>query len=89
MKLLILGLLAIAVLSTASRRDCYWRWHSEARDRAAEARQEARQEARERAREFRAERHQEIRAWREQRDRIRQQIRDDIRAFRNDWSYTY
>jgi hypothetical protein len=70
MKLLILGLLAIVVLSAGSHRDCFWQWHGEARERA---------------REFRAERHQELRAWREQRDRIRQQIRADIRDFRHDW----
>jgi hypothetical protein len=70
MKLLILGLLAIAVLSTASRRDCFWQGHGEARERA---------------REFHQERRKEMHAWREQRDRIREQIRADIRDFRHDW----
>jgi hypothetical protein len=70
MKLLILGLLAIVVLSTASSRDCFWRWRGEDRERT---------------REFRQERRKEMHAWREQRDRIREQIRADIRDFRHDW----
>jgi hypothetical protein len=92
MKLLILGLLAIVLLASGSRRDCFWRWHTEARLRAMDARErtiEAREEARAHARQFREERREEMRAWRaaarEQRERIRAEIRKDIR----DWRYTY
>ena len=90
MKLLILGLLAIALLAAGSRRDwdCSLRWQSEARERAIEARREARERAREfraaQKEEWRAQR-EELRAWRdaarEERDRIRHEIRD--------WRYTY
>ena len=103
MKLLILGLLAVALFAAGSSRDCFWQWSSEARQKAIEARErviEARQEARERAREFRAEQRDAWRArrdaWRaqrdaarEQRDRIRDQIRRQIREDLRDWRYTY
>jgi hypothetical protein len=88
MKLLILGLLVVALLAAGSRRrewrdgpDCSWRWRSEARERAFEAREEARERARELRQELRAQRD----AAREQRDRIREQMRD----FRRDWPNTY
>jgi hypothetical protein len=88
MKLLILGLLVVALLAAGSRRrewrdgsGCSWRWRSEARERAFAAREEARERARELHQELRAQRD----AVREQRNRIREQLRD----LRRDWGYTY
>jgi hypothetical protein len=96
MKLLILGLLVVALLAAGSRRRewrdgsaCYWQWRSEARERGFEAREEARERARELRQELRAQR----RAAREERDRIREEIRarirDDMRGLRQDWRDTY
>jgi len=96
MKLLILGLLVVALLAAGSRRrewrdgsDCYWQWRSDARARAFDAREEAR----ERAREFRDRMRAERDAARAERDRIRAEIRakihDDIEDFRRDWRETY
>jgi hypothetical protein len=85
MKLLLLGLLAVALLAAGSRRDCFWQWRTEARAEVRERAMEAREEARERAWEFRQQQREALRAWREaareQRDRIREQI--------HDWRYTY
>ena len=96
MKLLILSFLAIAVLASATSRDCSWRWRTASRDRAMEARHramEARESARDRARESRQRQRDDLRAWREaareQRDRVREQIRDDMRDLRHDWGSTY
>jgi hypothetical protein len=95
MKLLILALLAVVVLAAAgrhaTRRDCFWQWRDETRERAVEVREqarEAREQAREQVREFRLQQRDQIRAFREQareeRDRIRREIRENMR-----WGYTY
>jgi hypothetical protein len=85
MKLLILGLLVVALLAAGSRRrdwsggpGCYWQWRSEAR-----------QEARERAREFRDRMRAERDAARAERDRVRAEIREEMRNWRRDWRDTY
>jgi len=92
MKLLILGVLAVALLAAASSQDCFWQWRGEARERAIEAREQARV-AREQAREFRRRERDEMRVWheqiREERDRIRQEIRDNLRDLHQDWRTTY
>jgi vacuolar-type H+-ATPase subunit H len=88
MKLLILGLLAVALLAAGSSRDCFGQWRSEARERAMEAREQAR-EAREQVRELQKTQRQQMRALRDElraeRDRIRREVREGLR----DWRYTY
>lgn len=99
MKLLILGLLAVALLAAASSRDCFDQWRSEAHERAREAREEARaareqaREAREQVRELQNTQREQLRAMRDEiraeRDRIRREVREDLRDLHQDWSYTY
>jgi hypothetical protein len=79
MRLLILGLLVVALLAGGSRRrhwfgdsDCDWHWRTEARTRAFEARQDAR----ERAREFRD-------RMRAERERMRREIHEEMRDWRD------
>jgi hypothetical protein len=97
MKLLILGVLAVALLATGSGREwladsgCFWQWRAEARERAIEAREqarEAREAAREQARQFREKLRAERDAARERRDQFREDIREQMRYFRRD-HYTY
>jgi biopolymer transport protein ExbB/TolQ len=101
MKLLILGVIAIVMLAVSSGAACTWdsdgyrQWRAEARARAlevGESAREAREAAREQAREFRDAQREAWRAQRDiarERDRIREQIRDQMRDFRRDWRYTY
>jgi hypothetical protein len=85
MKLLILGIIAIWMLSAASgfRHRAYWdcgwgwhdyRWHDEARERWRERNREIREEVR-------AQRE----AAREEARRVREEIRRDMDDFRHDW----
>jgi hypothetical protein len=92
MKLLILGLLVVALLAAGSRRrewrdgsGCYWQWRSEARARAFEAREEAREQERELRDQLRAQRD----AARAERDRVRAEIRREMQDFRRDWRDSY
>src|SRR5580658_6462921 len=79
MKLLILGLLALAVLTAANSHDCLNSWSSEAREHAREAREHARA-AREQARAARDQAREEVRAQARELHRVES---DEARAWRD------
>jgi hypothetical protein len=91
MKLLILGVLVMALLAAGSSRKWlgdpggFWQLRDEARERAFEAREAAREQTRE----FRNAQREEWRARRdaarERRERIGNEIREEMRDFRRDW----